>query len=105
MTKEKKKKQKTNKEKEREYAIWRTAINMGIIIFDLFPIPFAGEVVNIAADIGKFIGLDLTPDVSKTVAVSATVTDVIPFVPSHAIDTLLQLKADWKRLKRDKSKK
>lgn len=88
-------------------AALRTLANIGISFADAVPV--AGEVPSWLADLGKFtdrwarvIGLstDLTPDVSKQVAVGSEMLEAYSGTafPSHAIETTLQIKADWPRL-------
>lgn len=88
-------------------AAMRTLANIGISFADA--VPFAGEVPSWLADLGKFtdrwaqvIGLstDLTPDVSKEVAVGSEILEAYSGTafPSHAFETTLQIKADWPRI-------
>lgn len=87
----------------------RTLANLGISTMDTVPI--AGEGVSWLADIGKFtdswaqrlgVSTDLTPDVSKRVAVGSEILEAFTASvgPSHMVETALQFKADWPRLRR-----
>ena len=83
--------------KEGIVAAGRLLVNVGISAVDLVPV--VGEVVGWTADALKFVKpLDLTPDVSKSVAIG---TEALEFagmgaVPTHAIETVLQAHADLK---------
>ena len=82
------------------YASLRTAVNITITLTDFFP--GLGEVISWAADIGKiWKKTDLTPDVSKTIAWGTELLEFVSWgsIPSHAIETVLQLTHDIPRLK------
>ena len=88
-------------------ALLRTGINLGISGADTLPLG-VGEMASWTADACKYIAqkfninvLDTSPDVSLSVAVG---TEALEFasgglVPSHVVETTMQLKADWPRLK------
>ncbi len=86
-------------------ALLRTGINAGISVADLFPV--VGEAASWTADACKLIArrfnlpLDTSPDVSVKIALWSEVLDLCTagLVPSHIIETTLQLRADWPRLK------
>ncbi len=89
-------------------AAFRTLANAGITVGEM--IPGIGELGSWAADAGKLAasaskrlrGLDLTPDVSKTIAIgSELVLEPVSggLLPTHVIEGSLQLRADWPRLK------
>lgn len=87
-------------------ALTRTAINAGIVVADVFP--GVGDALSWGADAAKVVGrmfnisaIDLTPDVSAHWAVW---TEVLEFCsgglfPTHAIESSMQFKADWPRMK------
>ncbi len=102
----------------------RTAINTAIAVVDLFP--GIGEVTSWGADAAKIWAqyeykknrreaeekgedpdevklspIDLTPDVSTSVAVLTELIEPFTagFFPSHAIEGGLQLRVDWPKLK------
>ena len=102
----------------------RTVLNIVIALFDLFP--GVGETVSWAADLSKVIArlskaakakaalspswhwlakLDLTPDVSLTTALSSEALELISLgtLPTHAIETLLQIRHDIRRLRSKRS--
>ncbi|HEU4985166.1 MAG TPA: hypothetical protein VFT58_05950, partial [Nitrososphaera sp.] len=74
----------------------RTVINLGITAADFFP--GIGEAASWAADAGKFVGLDLTPNVPKWLAVGSELLEfpTAGLAPSHAIETGMQLWHDRK---------
>lgn len=88
--------------KEALPALLRTCLNLGISIADFFP--GAGAVPSWAADALKFSGkFDLTPSVSKKIAIGSEILDLIAcdFLPTHILETILQLKReDLAKLKR-----
>jgi hypothetical protein len=92
-------------------ALLRTCINFLLSFIDL--IPFAGEAISWLADLAKLIRffskrigwnvpIDLTPDVSLLVAMGTEIPDVLfgTAIPSHLVETVLQLKADWPRIQK-----
>jgi hypothetical protein len=91
-------------------ALARTLANAGITIADI--VPGAGDILSWSADVLKFIGphlnrfgipnLDLTPTVSKKVAITTELFEFGTFgiTATHIIETLLQLtREDWKNIK------
>ena len=94
---------------ERSVVTARTLVNGAISVLDA--VPGLGELPSWAADGLKFahifskqigVPLDLTPDVSKTVAVGTEVMEFTSagFMPTHLVETSLQLRADRKHLQR-----
>jgi len=77
----------------------RTAINAGIVIADF--VPAAGDAVSWTADVMKFSKYDLTPDVSKKIAIGSEVLEAFSagMAPSHAIEGVLQLRKDLPRMR------
>lgn len=83
--------------KEGFKATGRLFLNLGISAADLIPV--VGEAVGWTADALKFVPkLDLTPDVSKTVAIGSEALEFMGAgaVPTHAIETVFQAAADQK---------
>ncbi|MBP9827559.1 hypothetical protein KBC55_00190 [Patescibacteria group bacterium] len=88
-------------------ALLRTGINLGISAADTMP-GGAGEIGSWTADGCKLLAarfsipmLDTSPDVSKLVAIGSEITEPVTggAMPSHLIETSLQLRADWPRIK------
>jgi hypothetical protein len=89
----------------------RLLINGVIVVTDIFP---PTEAVSWLADLAKMaqrvpfiarrvgINLDLTPDVSATIAVGSEVLEIPSggFFPSHGVETLFQLRHDAPRIAR-----
>lgn len=90
---------KDEKVKESLKAAVRTLANVGITLVDF--IPGIGDVVSLGADLLKWTKFDITPDVSKEIAVGSEALE--PFfggaLPTHAIEGGLQLWKDVPRLK------
>lgn len=87
-------------------ALLRTGVNGGISVADLFPV--VGEVASWTADACKLVArqfdikmLDSSPDVSLNVALGSELLELCTggIMPSHVIETTLQLRADWPRMK------
>jgi len=90
-------------------AALRTAVNIGISLADV--VPALGEFPGWVADAGKVmtavgrtfgvdLRLDLTPAVSKKVALGSELLEIptLTVFPPNGIETSLQLKADWPTL-------
>ena len=90
-------------------ALFRTVTNTGISIADAFP--GIGDVVSFGADGAKVftrvclkVGidpkLDLTPDVSISIALGAELAEPVTggLAPTHAVETAIQAKHDLPRL-------
>ena len=87
-------------------AFLRTGVNAGISVADLFPV--VGEAASWTADACKLIAhrfnlnmLDTSPDVSVKIALGTEALEICTggVMPSHVIETTLQLRADWPRIK------
>lgn len=87
-------------------ALLRTGVNSGISVADLFPV--VGEAASWTADACKLVArqfdikmLDSSPDVSLNVALGTELLELCTggLMPSHVIETTLQLRADWPRMK------
>lgn len=80
-------------------AAGRLLINLGISLADF--IPGFGDVFSWGADLLKWTRLDLSPDVSKKIAVGSELSEVLGgAVPSHFIETFIQLGYDIPRMKK-----
>ena len=81
----------------------RLALNTVITAADT--VPGVGDVVSWAADAGKFTGrhspFNLTPDVPHWVAIASEELESVTggLAPTHAIETLLQLRSDIPRMR------
>lgn len=91
-------------------ALLRTLANVGISLGDI--VPGIGEAASWTADAMKVIGpklqrlgmpinIDLTPDVSKAVALGSEALEYASFgvAPTHSIETLLQMRHDVPRMR------
>lgn len=94
--------------REAAVAFGRALLNTGITLADALP-NRKGEKVSWAADLAKILSrvarvkkLDVTPDVSARVAVGSEVLEAITGgpMPTHAIETALQVRADMPRFRR-----
>lgn len=90
--------------KEALNGLKRALLNIGISIADF--IPGIGDAISIGADVAKLTEFDLTPDVSKAVAWGTELLEpaFAGSLPSHAIETAGQLKADIPRIKKGLAK-
>jgi hypothetical protein len=85
--------------------IVRTGLNLIIVVLDV--VPGVGELFSWSADGWKVlvrlagrVDLDLTPDVPVWTALSTEALELVsPVIPTHIIEALLQLRADWPRIK------
>ena len=86
--------------KEAINGLKRAALNIGISIVDVVPV--IGDAISIGADIAKVTKFDLTPDASKAIAWSTELLELISggYLPTHSIETAIQLKADVPRIKK-----
>ena len=90
-------------------ALARTVANTAITVADAGGTAFmAGEVASLLADAAKIskqvggIGIDLTPDVDWKVAATSELLEPLSFgfIPTHIIETVMQLKHDIPRMGR-----
>jgi hypothetical protein len=90
---------KDEKVREAAKAAARTAINIGITIADF--VPAVGDAASWAADALKFSKYDLTPNVSKTIAIGSEAIEAMTggVAPSHAVEGLLQLRHDVPKMR------
>lgn len=88
-------------------ALLRTGVNLGISAADTLP-GGVGEIGSWTADGCKLLAarfsipmLDTSPDVSRLIAIGSEVAEPMTggAMPSHLIETSLQLRADWPRIK------
>ena len=88
-------------------AVARTLANAGISAVE-WGVPLLGEAGSMGADAAKALAfmvrrlkmLDLTPDVSKKVAIGSELLEpvTLSLFPSHSLETSLQFKADVPRI-------
>lgn len=87
-------------------ALLRTGVNGGISVADLFPV--VGDIASWTADACKLVArqfdikmLDSSPDVGLDIALGSELLELCTggVIPSHVIETTLQLRADWPRMK------
>ena len=93
--------------KESLKAVGRALLNIGISIVDFFPV--IGDFISLTADVAKWTKFDITPDVSKTIAVGSEGLELVSggVLPTHAIETIIQISHDVPKIKKglEKTKK
>jgi hypothetical protein len=78
----------------------RALLNVGISIADFVPV--IGDAISLLADAAKWTQFDLTPNVSKEIAVGSEGLELLSggFLPTHAIETILQIRHDAPQIKK-----